>query len=255
MDCQAQLDVAEVRANLALSHPRNSMPCFRLRFLLAALIGAGAAQTTSAHAVPDPICEQIRGLAKKEDSRWFALDSAAKATVLKPDGSYPPAAFEKIVYLHTRADKSPSQTIMAAKLIFQTQDNYLDKEWVRAQNNYKRKPVSRKYVDYNNFHNGSAQDFSLSANFHLTAGSEIPFSTADEGPRSQLVLAPNPASEERSYRAYLLNFQSIAAQGSCVDFSPNFPNDTKRATIETIDLLPAAGDIYYRASIKFGLSK
>ncbi len=219
-----------------------------------ALLAVAVSVDVASAKVLDSVCNDVRALSQKEGTQWFGINSGGKLTPLKPAGAYSQDAIAKIIFLHSRTDQSASRTIVAAKLIYQTQDNYLDQDWVRAQNNYKRKPVSVKYLEYNSVNEGTSENFSLVANFHLPAGRDIPFATYSEDRRRQLVFPKNPTSEERSYRAYLLNFDAIAPKGSCVDFSPDFPSAIKGTTVEVIDLLPSDADRYYRFTIRFSVS-
>jgi hypothetical protein len=213
------------------------------------------AADTSYAAVSEGVCTTVRAASKKQGTKWFGVDAKGNLTPLKALAKIARPAATKIIFLHLRDDGNLNRTIMAAKLIFETQGNYLDQNWVRVQNNYKRNAFSVKYADYNSAHDGTTPNFDLSANFHLTAGRGIPFSTFKEGPRRQMILPKQDTGLELTYRAYLLNFEVIAAQGSCVDFSPSFPSGTNVTTVEVIDLLPTDGEIYYRSSIKFRVSE
>lgn len=225
--------------------------------LATALIALGtSALSARAYAkISDDVCSQIRAQSQKENTRWFSLAATGKLTPLHSDGALPEDALGKVVYLHSRDDGNTNPTIMAAKLIYSTHDDYLDRDWVRAQNNFKRRPVSVKYSDYNAYENGSKESFTLRANFHLTKGGSIPFSTYTDERRQELILPPNGAQEERTYRVYLQNFEGISQHGSCMDFSPNVPTGTWQTSVEVIDLLPSDGDVFYRDKITFKVLK
>jgi hypothetical protein len=165
----------------------------------------------------------------------------------------------QIIYLHTRRDRSSRSTIIAAKLIFQTQGNSIDRNWIRAKNNFKKKPISVSYQNCQDYHQGVREDFQVKTNFYLTRGlfnPRIPFSTFEPAERRrQLAFAQDGSSDELTYRTYLMTFQGVRTDGSCVTFQPFFPNGTKQTEVEVIDLLPDAdSDLFYRSSVKFGLS-
>jgi hypothetical protein len=208
----------------------------------------------------DPACNEARKLAQQENSPWLGLSRAGKLTVIKAGVSTSKKALDSIIYLHSRSDQSRRGTVMAAKITFHTQGNPVDSNWTRAKNNFKKKPVSASYQNYQDYHNGVKEDFELKTNFHLTRGifnSGIPFTTFEPaGRRRQLALPPNSGNDELSYRTYLLTFQGVRADGSCVTFQPFFPNDTKQADVEVVDLLPdAESDLFYHSSIKLDVSE
>jgi len=103
---------------------------------------------------------------------------------------------------------------------------------------------------FQDFHAGKIEDFELKTNFHLSAGgfnTKIPFTTFEPDDRKrQLIYAIPPQSGEMTYRAYLLAFGGIGQTGSCVDFKPFIPKNTKAIDIEVIDLLQdsSSGEYY-----------
>jgi hypothetical protein len=207
----------------------------------------------------ESLCNEARGLTQKENSPWLGRDTTGKLVAIKPGIAQSKKALDSLVYFHTRRDRSSRSTIIAAKLIFQTQGNSIDKKWIRAKSNFKKKPISVSYENYQDYHNGVREDFEVKTNFHLTKGlfnSRIPFSTFEPAERRrQLAFPQEGTSDELTYRTYLMTFQGVRTDGSCVTFQPFFPNGTMQTEVEIIDLLPDVdSDMFYRPSIKFGLS-
>ena len=185
---------------------------------------------------------------------WVGLSPKGTLTTMKAGGAYERNSLDRIVYLHFRPDQSSSKTVIAIKITFETTGNHLDKNWIRAKNNLKARPVSTGFGAYQSFHEGKNEEFHLKNNFHLPAGwlnRKIPFTTSDPAERRrQLLYADQDRAKEQTYRAYLLTLDQVARAGTCVDFKPFFPKNVTSFSVETVDLLKESdSDNYYRDSI------
>ena len=232
-------------------------------FLVVCLLALGAtgASLSPAHAVvSEDVCGRARALSAQSNSRWVGLDQKGALTLINTGGSYTKNLLDKFVYVLGRDDKNSGKTVAAIKITFHTEGAYVDQDWVRAQNNFKRDPVSSTYADYQDYHSGKKEIFDLKTNFQLARGAfnpEIPFTTFEPiTRRQQLSLPKNSENQERTYKVYLITMDGVRDIGSCVDFKPFIPSDTKDMRVEVIDLLPAidSGN-FYRSSASISITQ
>jgi hypothetical protein len=240
--------------------PKGGSNVLRLGLPAVALIAFIDAWQPAHAALSDVACQQAQAAAQKDGTSWVGLDRAGKPTAIKAAATYDKKLLDKIVYLPSRGDGSTDRTVLAFKLKYSTQGNYLDRDWVRLQNNVKSASFSQALKGYQDYHAGSAEIFNLQTNFHLTRGvfsRQIPFTTYDPAERRRQFSFPQPgANEEASYRAYLLTLDGIQSQATCVDFKPFFPNGTKQTEIEAVDLRPEQDSgLYNRSTVKFGVGE
>ena len=231
----------------------------RIASIVLALVAQGLAPAQAE--VSEALCAQVRSGAKSGSAPWVALDRRDKPTALKSGGTVDKKSADKIVHLAMRDDGDSKPTVIGIKIKFVTQGNQADLDVVRAKNNRKDDAVPVKYKDFQDFHREGQESFPLRANFHLTRalvfGRQIPFTTYEPSERRQQLVLPKPAAgEEASYRVYLFLLDGVRPDGSCVDFKPFFPNGTKQAEIEVVNLTPnKESGQFENATIRFGLAE
>jgi hypothetical protein len=238
--------------------PRIGTAPFNCAFVLSTLF---IATSPASALLSNDVCAAARIVSQKQASSWIGLNSRAHTvTAIKPGLKYRTGDLDTIIYMHTREDDWHDETVVGVKITMHTTGDYLDKDWVRAKNNYKRSPISVAFKDYQQFHEDAEEVYDLKTNFHLTSGefvASVPFTTYEPSDRRrQLLLPPNNTGLELTYRVYLFTLTGVRDDGSCVDFQPFFPSSVLDAKLEAVDLW-AAGDSgeFYRSTIKFDLGQ
>jgi predicted small secreted protein len=219
----------------------------------------GAVLPKAAFAVtPDELCNNVRAEATEHAIKWFGLDENGRLIALRQGVGVNKRAIEKIIYLHRRDDGNTDATVVAVKITFRTEGNDIDRNWIRLKNQFKD-AFSVSYQVYQEFHNGTAEDFDIRNNFHLSEGwfRHIPFTTFDPtGRRSQLRYADVGENDERTFRSYLFTLEGVQAAGTCIDFKPFVPDATKALHVQVIDLREnVEAAIYYHGFLDIELQE